>query len=101
VDVQTAILTRRSEHRLTDPAPSAEEFAELLAIAATAPDHGQLRPWRWILLRGAEREALGACFAAEAAANRSAEAAGKPLRAPLLASPEKRGPLSRPRPPPQ
>src|SRR5262249_47231308 len=81
-----AILTRRSEHYLTEPAPSAQEFAELLAIAAGAPDHGQLQPWRWVLVDGAGRESLGACFAAEASADRVADAAAKPLRAPLLAS---------------
>jgi nitroreductase len=86
MDVLTAILSRRSEHRLTEPAPATEEFTELLAVAATAPDHGQLRPWRWILLRGAERDALGECFAAEASAERAADAAAKPLRAPLLAT---------------
>ncbi|GAA3199943.1 nitroreductase family protein [Dactylosporangium siamense] len=86
MDVLTAILTRRSERSLVEPAPSAGEFAELLAVAATAPDHGQLRPWRWILVRDADRDALGACFAAGAEAGRAAEAAAKAHRAPLLAT---------------
>lgn len=86
MDVLTAILTRRSERRLTEPAPGDEEFADLLAAAATAPDHGQLRPWRWILLRGPERSALGECFAAHAGDERAAEVAAKALRAPLLAT---------------
>ena len=86
MDVLTAILTRRSEHRLTEPAPGPEEFAELLAVAATAPDHGQLRPWRWVLLRGEDRNALGECLAANVDAGRAADTAAKPLRAPLLAT---------------
>jgi nitroreductase len=86
MDVLTAILTRRSERSLVDPAPCTDEFAELLAVAATAPDHGLLRPWRWILLRGADRDALGDCFAAEAGAERSADIAAKVRRAPLLAT---------------
>jgi nitroreductase len=86
MDVLTAILTRRSERRLTEPAPATEEFAELLAVAATAPDHGALRPWRWILLRGSQRLALGECFAADVSADRAADAAAKVLRAPLLAT---------------
>lgn len=86
MDVLTAIMTRRSEHRLTEPAPGTDEFAELLAVAATAPDHGRLQPWRWVLLRGADRDALGACFAANVDAERAADVAGKPLRAPLLAT---------------
>jgi nitroreductase len=85
MDVWTAILTRRSERHLTDPAPSEDEFAELLAAAATAPDHGMLRPWRWILVRGAERYALGAAWAADT--DWTADlAAAKVLRAPLLAT---------------
>ncbi|MFD0886525.1 nitroreductase family protein [Streptosporangium algeriense] len=51
----TAILTRKSELSLTEPAPDDEEFGHLLQGAATAPDHGRLRPWRWILVRGASR----------------------------------------------
>jgi nitroreductase len=86
MDVQTAMLTRRSEHLLTEPAPGDEEFAELLAIAATAPDHGQLRPWRWVLLRGVERQLLGECFAAEVGSERAGDIAAKVLRAPLLAT---------------
>ncbi|CAL9285695.1 nitroreductase family protein [Streptomyces sp. SudanB182_2057] len=86
MDVFTALLTRRSEHHLVDPAPGDEEFAYLLKVAATAPDHGLLRPWRWILLRGADREELGACFAAAAPEERRSQAAAKTRRAPLLAS---------------
>ncbi|TWV43433.1 nitroreductase [Streptomyces misionensis] len=86
MDVTTALLTRRSEHHLVDPAPGDEEFAYLRRVAATAPDHGLLRPWRWILLRGDDRKELGACFAEEAPESRRSQAATKPQRAPLLAS---------------
>lgn len=86
MDLTTAMLTRRSEHHLVDPAPGDEEFAYLLKVAATAPDHGLLRPWRWILIRGDGRDELGACFAEEAPAERRAQAAAKARRAPLLAS---------------
>ncbi|MFC6016155.1 nitroreductase [Plantactinospora solaniradicis] len=94
MDLVTAILTRRSEHFLTDPAPSDDEFADLLRAAAAAPDHGMLRPWRWILVRHTERHALGECFAADAGAERPDEpatevatrVAAKVLRAPLLAT---------------
>ncbi|MFJ8336294.1 nitroreductase family protein [Streptomyces sp. NPDC094437] len=58
MDVMTAIVTRRSETILTEPAPNDEEFRYLLRGAATAPDHGRLRPWRWILVRGEARAAL-------------------------------------------
>jgi nitroreductase len=86
MDVVTAILTRRSEKHLTEPAPDDEEFANLLQAAAMAPDHGTLRPWRWILIRDDERFALGECFAADAGSDQPERAVAKALRAPLLAT---------------
>lgn len=88
MDVMTAVLTRRSEHRLVEPAPQDEEFAYLLRAAATAPDHGRLRPWRWILVRGDARAALGQCFADEyeGPESRRGQVETKPQRAPLLAT---------------
>jgi nitroreductase len=86
MDVLTAIQTRRSERYLTDPAPDTREFGDLLAVAANAPDHGALQPWRWILVRGEERVALGGCFAADVDAEQAAKTAAKALRAPLLAT---------------
>jgi nitroreductase len=88
MDVMTAMLTRRSEHRLVEPAPNDQEFAYLLRAAATAPDHGRLRPWRWILVRGEGRVALGRCFADECAGpeSRREQMEAKAQRAPLLAT---------------
>ncbi|AJT70096.1 nitroreductase family protein [Streptomyces chattanoogensis] len=86
MDVTTAMLTRRSEQLLLDPAPDDNEFTYLLKVAAAAPDHGRLRPWRWVLVRGDDRDALGACFAEEAQEGRQAQVTSKVQRAPLLAS---------------
>jgi nitroreductase len=86
MDLQTAIVTRRSHHHLTEPAPGDDEFADLLGMAAMAPDHGMLRPWRWILVRDTARLALGECFAWDTPVDRRDEAAAKALRAPLLAT---------------
>ncbi|MFI6210268.1 nitroreductase [Streptomyces sp. NPDC051041] len=88
MDVMTAVLSRRSERRLVEPAPGDEEFAYLLRAAATAPDHGRLRPWRWVLVRGEGRDALGHCFAdaCSAPAVRRARMRAKANRAPLLAT---------------
>ncbi len=43
---------------LGEPGPSEEEIREFLDAAVTAPDHGALRPWRFIVVRGEAREAL-------------------------------------------
>lgn len=37
---------------LIEPAPSADELAEILTIASRVPDHGKLNPWRFIIYCG-------------------------------------------------
>ena len=37
---------------LTAPGPDAENLAAILALAARAPDHGKLGPWRFVVLQG-------------------------------------------------
>ncbi|MGW1291024.1 nitroreductase family protein [Streptomyces sp. NPDC002586] len=85
VDAETAIRTRRSTSRLTEPAPGPDELLDLVAAAATAPDHGQLRPWRLIAICGNARVRLGK-VAAEAApsADLAERIAAKHQRAPML-----------------
>ncbi|MFF6772700.1 nitroreductase family protein [Streptomyces sp. NPDC012637] len=83
--VETAIRARRSTIRLTEPAPGPDELLDLLAAAATAPDHGQLRPWRVIAICGDARARLGEAAAAAAPTAGLAErVAAKHLRAPLM-----------------
>lgn len=49
------LALRRSTSAVTlaEPAPSADQLADLLRLAARAPDHGRLSPWRFIVLEGA------------------------------------------------
>ncbi|SDC96930.1 nitroreductase family protein [Actinokineospora iranica] len=88
-DLSEAIRRRRSAARVTGPAPTDDDVLDLVAAAATGPDHGLMRPWRLISVRGAARSTLGRAAAAdlppEDEAGRDREAA-KPLRAPLLLS---------------
>ncbi|MET9105050.1 nitroreductase family protein, partial [Streptomyces zhihengii] len=57
----------------------------LVQAAATAPDHGRLRPWRLVAVGGEERARLGDALAEAADTPEQARrAAAKPLRAPLL-----------------
>ena len=86
-----ALLKRRSAKVLTDPAPDAGALALLLESAARAPDHGRLRPWRFIVIRGAARERLGELMV-EQLRRKQPAASGeslqrerqKALRAPLI-----------------
>ena len=57
------LFRRRSIGRLTDPAPSEDEITTMLRAAAAAPDHGELRPWQFVLLRGEAKEAFGSVLA--------------------------------------
>ncbi|SFQ14224.1 Nitroreductase [Geopseudomonas sagittaria] len=86
-----ALLNRVSVARLDEPAPTPAQRELLFRAALRAPDHGQLRPWRFLTVEGAAREQLGELFvraqlardpAAPAAALDKARA--MPLRAPLL-----------------
>ena len=50
-----ALLAARrssSPQFLTAPAPDGAELDDLLRLAARAPDHGKMEPWRFVLLRG-------------------------------------------------
>ena len=61
-----ALLTRRSARALTEPAPDQGTLELIFASAVRAPDHGRLRPWRFVVVRGAARERLGEVFAEHA-----------------------------------
>ena len=91
MDALEALTTRASAVRLAEPAPSDADVADALRAAARAPDHGLLRPWKFITIRGDARHAFGEVMARALAARAPhvpadvlAREKAKPLRAPLL-----------------
>ena len=91
MDILEGIRTRHSVGKVK-PDPVAREVIEQLLLAgAQAPNHHNVRPWRFVVLTGKARERLGDLFAellSEAQpdlppAGLEKERA-KPLRAPLL-----------------
>lgn len=48
---------------LAEPGPGIDELQQAVACALRAPDHGQLVPWRAVLVSAARRDALGELFA--------------------------------------
>ena len=72
-----AIFARRSVGRLTTPAPSAEELDLLVQAAAAAPDHGELKPWQFVVLQGDAKDAFGEVLA-DAYIARCAEVGAEP-----------------------
>ncbi|MDM7941985.1 MAG: nitroreductase family protein [Hydrogenophaga sp.] len=77
--------------RLLAPGPDADQLQALLGAAAAAPDHGQLLPWRFVIVPRSERASLAEVFA-QALRERDAaatpaqldQAREKAHRAPLL-----------------
>jgi nitroreductase len=47
-----ALVQRHSARALTAPAPDEGALELIFASAAAAPDHGRLRPWRFIVIQG-------------------------------------------------
>lgn len=47
---------------LGEPAPSDAELAQMFEAATRVPDHGMVRPWRFVVLRGEDRQAMGEVF---------------------------------------
>lgn len=62
---QALVGSRRnvSPKRLVEPGPSAAQLDALLDMAAAAPDHGLLTPWRFILVPAEHRHRLADAFA--------------------------------------
>lgn len=63
MDAIDAIRRRRSYSRLGDPAPGRDELLTMLEAAGHAPDHGTLRPWRFVVLEGEAQERFGEILA--------------------------------------
>ena len=57
------LSTRRSVSKLVDPAPDDATLERVLGASLRAPDHGAVRPWRIVIVKGAERAALGELLA--------------------------------------
>lgn len=77
--------------RLLSPGPDAHQLAMILGAAASAPDHGQLVPWRFVIVPAEARGLLADQFASalverdtEALAEQVEQAREKAYRAPLL-----------------
>jgi nitroreductase len=91
MDALEALTTRVSPKELGEPAPGDATLGTIFAAALRAPDHGRLRPWRFILIRGEGRERLGELFAAsllrrepQASSELLERERGKAFRAPLV-----------------
>ena len=58
-----ALLQRYSARSLTEPAPDEAALGLILESATRAADHGRMRPWRFIVIESAARQAFGELMA--------------------------------------
>ena len=90
----TALMQSRQTilpKRLGAPGPAPAELASIVNAAAHAPDHGQLLPWRFVLVPDAARPLLAEVFAQAllerdpgATPEQCGQAREKAFRAPVL-----------------
>lgn len=96
-DVLTFLASRRSHppKLLTGPGPERDEVMRLLTLAARAPDHGKLEPWRFIVLERGRLDRLQPLIRAavldsgqdQAAADKAASAFASPLIVAVVSCP--------------
>ena len=63
MDLLTAIESRASALKLSEPGPSREHIERIARAGVHAPDHGRLRPWRFVVVEGEARRKLGDAMA--------------------------------------
>ncbi|MEJ6682524.1 MAG: nitroreductase [SAR86 cluster bacterium] len=91
MDALEALQQRVSAARLVGEVPAPDVLDNLFKAALRAPDHGMLRPWRFLTISGDARLALGELFLQAQRADvpemteiQCQRAQAKPLRAPLI-----------------
>jgi nitroreductase len=91
MDAIQLLITRKSNGKLTEPAPDSETLRLAYEAAARAPDHQALRPTRMFVVRGEARERLGELMVEsekrrrpDATSDELERTRAKPLRAPLI-----------------
>ncbi len=83
------LLSRASTKDLADPAPEGLALDQILEAGLHAPDHGKLRPWRFVLISGAAKaDFANAAVAALRARDPSAtEPEAERMRGKIMAPP--------------
>lgn len=91
MDALTALHQRVSITKLMEPAPDKEQLNQLFRAALRAADHGNMQPWRFLVVEGEGRINLGKLFAQAARVNKPditgpelERFEAMPLRAPMI-----------------
>ena len=78
MDVFEAIRTRRSQGKMTAQVPPKAAIEQILEAATWAPNHHVTEPWRFVVIAGSAREALGEVMARSKIDRRRAEGKASP-----------------------
>ncbi len=85
------IQHRNSANKLVAPGPTKAELVELFKSAMRAPDHARLKPWRFVVIQGQDREDLGNLFVKvhtilnpDVSIEKCQQISAKAMRAPLI-----------------
>jgi nitroreductase len=85
------LLSRDSATKLEAPGPSEAELEQILQSAVHAPDHGRLRPWRFVVIPTERRSRFGDVMAEsmrrrmpDASAEMLQRERDKAMRAPVI-----------------
>jgi nitroreductase len=91
MDAMDLLLGRHSASRLVAPGPDRPALEAMLRAALRAPDHGRLRPWRFVVIPESRRDAFGELLARslqsrepDVAPEELARERGKAMRAPVI-----------------
>ena len=91
MDAIETMTSRVSAKAYGDMTPTRDHLDSILQAAVRAPDHGRLRPWRFMLIEGNHRKKFGDILAASALRRVPTLSAGdlqrehdKAMRAPLI-----------------
>lgn len=63
MDAMELLLSRESAMKLQGPGPSQEALDAMFQSAVRAPDHGRLRPWRFVVIPEDKRARFGEVMA--------------------------------------
>lgn len=81
-EVAAFLAKRRSASAMTlaAPGPDDAQLADILRLAVRVPDHGKLAPWRFVILKGAAKDAFAEQVTALAGSQENPTKANAALR---------------------
>jgi nitroreductase len=91
MELMEGIESRTSALKLSAPGPTRAHVEQIIRAGTRAPDHGRLRPWRFVVIEGDARRQLGEAMASilqakmpDAPQSQLDAEASKAMRAPTI-----------------